>query len=99
MEAIEKFKKEAVENDELRQELIDTGADIAAIVKIAKSRGYIFSEDDLKNYSATSSNNEQLSDEQLNEASGAGVPVVIVVIGAVGGGSAGPNNGIAVVVY
>jgi predicted ribosomally synthesized peptide with nif11-like leader len=74
---IEKFG-EAVKNDAaLQDELKAAGSDLAKIVSIAASKGFDFTEEELKEYSAKKKG--EMSDEDLEKVSGGGLAAVSVV--------------------
>jgi len=79
---LERFVKDASENNDFQKELKSVGADVEAIVTFASGKGYDFTVDELKSF--VDAKKGELSEEQLDKVAGGVVAgAVEVVVAAV----------------
>lgn len=72
-EELQRFSKDLEANEDLRNEVQKVGSDADAIVKLAQSKGYDFTKQDLEQAKAGSG---ELSDTDLEKAAGGSYYVV-----------------------
>ncbi|MEW6357119.1 MAG: Nif11-like leader peptide family natural product precursor [Planctomycetota bacterium] len=75
---VERFAADVKKDATLAAEVKKIGANVAAIVKFAKDKGYSFSAAELKD--AAKAKKSQLTEEQLKKVAGGSVVAVVTVV-------------------
>ena len=93
IQEIKRFNEDVVKDEALQAELKEVGSDVGKLIEIANTKGYDFSEEDLKE--AAKKGSGELTDDQLDDvAGGTGSQdygsVIAVVVGPIAGPISGP---------